>query len=408
MSQRAPQLSANRSALYETVDRRQLSVSERSKLDNKLDRVWHRFKNQTRRLSSPITNPYAAAGAIEHIGDQARVLSNVVHKELLQFEVEDARVMPLSVIHELLTLNEQWIDRLENQAWLLENTVNEALAISALLKNPFTTKTGAELRTLAVSLRNQLQHIPDTELVMHEPGLNLSDEMIRHASVAELTIPDVENTAELLSLAVLSTRYATWLLCRSADDSTNIAAVFARAVLIQSEWFQQPELGRVTQPMRQVVSDFGTQNEDRETSIATVAARFAQVIIANAKQHRERNVLPSLKQSYQPLATKFRTLAQSGACDVRLANCLIESLELNVAPNQSQEELERLILFKRLRRHAPERIRKASQPNNRPEQQPVPSPKFLQRLKRQQLAGTQKQSKSSHKRSFRIDRTDES
>ena len=388
---------------FPNVDRVQLSDRQRVAWESQIEQVRQDFRRQHRRLGTPMSQDEVRNPAIGRVVDQIRLLLRAVDSELLKYDTDDQPVLPPESLRSLLELNGRWADRLENQIWLLEDNLEHGQQLNRLLSRLFAdgAKAFSAIDEFAHGFTDRVNQVPESSLLIPEPGLILADEL---ASCVE------PGAAELIARALQTTRLLAWTQNRCRPLSIDRRKAILFALLRDAGLFAIDRRFRSAQTMstlnhqsRQMAADLAsrwrgvpsglsellannvdtaTNHSDSVTNIVDSITRLVDLMEAQSVELAKKNILADTKTAFSPAVRQLMAEARNGRFDEQQVRTLLTTLDLS-EPVQSEPVdtrkaglAERLLLFKRLRRHS---SHQPTQADSGEKASAVPRPKFLRK-----------------------------
>lgn len=152
-------------------------------------------------------------------------LSKLVHRELSKVDLPRERLAPTEIVDQLIDANFQILDRLENQLWLLDSTVEYADQLHIAVEELLHTKRVSPIRLqdLTQRLILDVRETPTSDGLIPLAGLSLRDLLPTHKRQADRFVyADGIQTARLL----------VWTL-HHASIGAHRLEVLAMAALLQ-------------------------------------------------------------------------------------------------------------------------------------------------------------------------------
>ena len=374
---------------FENVDRVELSDRQRLAWESQIEQVRQDFLRQHRRLGTPLSQAEVRNPAISRVVDQIRILNRAIDSELLKYDTVDEPVLPPESLRQLLELNTRWADRLENQIWLLEDNLKHGQQLNRLLNRLFADGAKAFLAVdeFAHGFTDRVTQVPESSLLIPEPGLILADEL---SSSVE------PGAAELIARALQTTRLLAWTQnrCRplATDRRTAILFVLLRDAglfAIDRRFRGSQTMSTLNHQSRQMAVDLvsrwrgvpsgltelltkthntGTVRSAFVTNVVDSITRLVDLMEVQSVELAKKNILADPKTAFGPAVGQLMAEARIGRFDEQQVRTLLTTLNLSepeliagglthsgfTEPIKTRQTglAERLLLFKRLRRHS--------------------------------------------------------
>lgn len=389
------------------VKRVKLTAGQRSQWESQIEAIRADFQRQNRRLGAPLSRDEVRSPAISRIVDQIRILLRLIDSELLKYDANRETVLPPDSIRALVALNNKWADRLENQIWLLEDNLQHGRELNGLLCELFADKACAfpAFDRFAHQFTDRIKQIPKSHLLIPEPGLILSSELHGHVE---------PGMSECIAKALQTTRLVAW----SQGHSRRLAKGRRQGILfallrdaglfaIDRRFRKSRSLSDLNLKSRQLVAEVvsgwkgvpvglakmladGCPLSDQQPAARLVesASRLVELMEAQSMELAKKNVLAEPKTAFSPAVRQLLAESRGGQFDEHLAKELVSTLGLNPQSGKTSAGFaERLLLFKRLRRHdahvseATDESSSASAANtvSSTPRSKVPAPRFLRK-----------------------------
>ena len=387
-----PSTTPHRHSTLTNAKRVKLSEAQKDSWASEVDRLRIDSQRQNRRLGTPLSQKEVCNPAISRIVDQIRILVRLIDSELLKYDMSSESVLPPESIRSLIELNNRWADRLENQIWLLEDNLQHGKQLNDLLCKLFGGGASAfpSFDRFAHEFADRIHQIPEAHLLLPEPGLILSEELAGHVE---------PGMSESIAKALQTTRLVAWAQSHSRKLAKGRRQAILFALLrdaglfaIDSRFRKSRVLSDLNRKSRQLVAEAvsgwkgipgglpemlagndGLKGQRPAARLVEAVARLVELMEAQSVELSKKNVLADTKTAFSPAVRQLLAESRQGQFDEDVVIGLVTTLGLNPrSKKQSAGFAERLLLFKRLRRHSSHREDNDTETS-------VPAPKFLRK-----------------------------
>jgi hypothetical protein len=172
------------------AERGHVSSSDPQRDAAELSEFRKRFTELTEKSRSLFSNPLiydAQLSMLSGLASEALTVSKLIYAELEKLRTLSEPIVAPAIVNELLELNQQQLDRLENQLWLIESVDGYADHLHEAVEELRDARTlgPGRFQILARRIILDVHQSSGSQLLMPELGLSLSEHLSRRGQPAD-------------------------------------------------------------------------------------------------------------------------------------------------------------------------------------------------------------------------------
>ena len=172
------------------AERGHVSSSDQQRHAAELSKFRKRFTELTEKSRSLFSNPLiydAQLSMLSGLASEVLTVSKLIYAELEKLRTLSEPIVAPAIVNELLELNQQQLDRLENQLWLIESVDGYADHLHEAVEELRHARTlgPGRFQILARRIILDVHQSSGSQLLMPELGLSLSEHLSRRGQPAD-------------------------------------------------------------------------------------------------------------------------------------------------------------------------------------------------------------------------------